>query len=296
MKILLVEQLKQIEGFRSVIGNSEQSIDKVIAFDTANNDDHALMWINHKNISKLAHLKNGVVIAPGIPEKIASSVTYIHVDSPRLFFTKVLHSFFIKEEEITVADSAQIAPDAIIGSRTSIGENVVIESSTIIGDNCRIGHNTVIKKGTIIGTGVIIGCNNTIGGVGFGYEKDEDGTYIQVPHIGNVVIEDKVEIGNNTCIDRAVLGSTYLANNSKIDNLVHIAHGVQIGKNSLIIANAMIAGSVIIGDNVWVAPSSSVLNKCIIGDNSTVGMAAVVLKNVEDGDVVVGMPAKSIRK
>jgi UDP-3-O-[3-hydroxymyristoyl] glucosamine N-acyltransferase len=151
----------------------------------------------------------------------------------------------------------------------------------------------VLLKGTHVGDDVIIGCNNTIGGTGFGYEKNEAGNYTVMPHLGNVVIHNKVEIGNNTCIDRAVIGSTIIGENVKIDNLVHIAHGVVIGKNSLIIANAMIGGSTVIGENCWVAPSASIINKGQIGDQATVGMGAVVTKPVEKDATVAGNPART---
>lgn len=110
------------------------------------------------------------------------------------------------------------------------------------------------------------------------------------------MINDNVEIGNNTCVDKAVLGSTVLRENVKIDNLVHIAHGCDIGKNSLVIANSMIAGSVIIGENAWVAPSASILNKIKIGKNVVLGMGAVVIRNVEDNAVIIGNPGKTLNK
>jgi UDP-3-O-[3-hydroxymyristoyl] glucosamine N-acyltransferase len=132
--------------------------------------------------------------------------------------------------------------------------------------------------------------------VGFGYEKDEDGHYQVIPHIGGVLIEENVEIGNNTCIDRAVLGNTILKKNCKIDNLVHIAHGVIVGENSLVIAHAMVGGSTVIGDNVWVAPNAALINKITIGDNATIGLGAVVVKNVGENDTVIGNPAKPMIK
>jgi UDP-3-O-[3-hydroxymyristoyl] glucosamine N-acyltransferase len=159
----------------------------------------------------------------------------------------------------------------------------------------KIGHNNTIHKKTIIGNDVKIGSNNTIGGVGFGYEKNEFGKNEVLPHIGNVVIKNKVEVGNNTCIDKAVLGSTIICENVKIDNLVHIAHGVIIKDNSLIIANSMIGGSSIIGENVWVSPSVSIINKISVGDNSLVGMGAVVLKSLDQNTVSVGNPSKVIK-
>ena len=153
----------------------------------------------------------------------------------------------------------------------------------------------MLKARTIVAAGVKIGSNNTIGGVGFGYELNENGEYELMPHIGNVVIKENVEIGNNTCVDRAVLGSTTIHENAKIDNLVHIAHGVSVGKNSLVIANAMIAGSVKVGDNSWVSPSTSIIQKTTIGEGSLVGMGAVVTKDVDPNSVVAGVPARKIK-
>ena len=109
-------------------------------------------------------------------------------------------------------------------------------------------------------------------------------------------MENNVEIGNNTCVDRAVIGSTTLGENVKVDNLVHIAHGVKVARNTVIIANAMVAGSVTIGENTWIAPSASILNQKNIGDNVLVGMSSLVLKDVEDNQIVAGVPAKVIKK
>lgn len=131
--------------------------------------------------------------------------------------------------------------------------------------------------------------------MGFGYEKNEQGDYEVLPHIGNVIIKDNVEIGNNNCIDRAVLGSTILHKNVKVDNLVHIAHGVVIDENSLIIAHAMIGGSTEIGKNVWVSPGALIINKLKVEDNSLIGMGAVVVRKVDKNTVVAGNPAKYLK-
>ena len=171
---------------------------------------------------------------------------------------------------------------------------MVIEENCSLGDFCVIDHNTVIKAGTVIGEYAKIGSNCTIGGVGFGYEQNDEGVYEMIPHIGNVLINNHVEIGNNVCIDRAVMGATILHEHVKVDNLVHIAHGVSIGKNSLVIANAMVAGSVEIGENSWIAPSASIKQKVTIGNNALVGLGSVVLKNVEDQSIVAGVPAKKM--
>ena len=118
--------------------------------------------------------------------------------------------------------------------------------------------------------------------------------YELIHHIGNVILKEGVEIGNNTAIDRGVIGSTVLHKNVKVDNLVHIAHGVVIHENSMIIANTMIAGSAIIEKNTWVAPSASIINNVIVGEESVIGMGAVVIRNIENQSIAVGNPAKRL--
>lgn len=190
-----------------------------------------------------------------------------------------------------VHESACIHESSTIGSRPNVGANVVIEGNVVIGDSVIIGANTVIKANTLIGDDVEIGSCNVIGGVGFGYNQDDSGEYHQFPHFGKVILRDSVHIGNNTSIDRGSLSDTILAESVKVDNQVHIAHNVKIGRNSLIIANAMIAGSVTIGENCWVAPSSCIRNAVSIGNNVTVGLAATVTKDVADNETVMGSPA-----
>lgn len=289
--------LEQVD-YKEFIGNGSIEINNVKVFDENNNGLNVLMWVNNKNLDKLNNLKFGTVVCESLEDiELQNTCNYIVSNNPRLLFNNIIKLLFPKIDKIGFEKSAVVDPTCVLGINIYIGQNVVVEQNCVIGSNTIIGHNTVIKSETIIGSNVIIGSNNVIGGIGFGYEKDLDGFYTPIHHLGNVLIEDYVEIGNNTCIDKAVMGSTILKKNSKVDNLVHIAHGAVIGENSLIIANAMIAGSSIIGNNVWVAPSSSVLNKISISDNSTIGMGAVVLKNViEPGDILVGNPAKSIKK
>jgi UDP-3-O-[3-hydroxymyristoyl] glucosamine N-acyltransferase len=279
-----------------ISGKKEVDIKEPVQFSIDNIRDDVIFWCNDSFIPKIQELKAGTLICssnailPGVNKKI----NYLIVPKPRLAFLKVLE-LFSRASEIQkgVSSSAVIHPSASIGKDVYIGNHVVIEKDCTLGARTKIGHNTVLLSGTEVGDDVIIGCNNTIGGIGFGYEKDEDGNYALMPHLGNVIIHNKVEIGNNSCIDRAVIGSTIIGENVKVDNLVHIAHGVVIGKNSLIIANAMIGGSAVIGENCWVAPSASVINKGQIADNVTVGMGAVVTKPVDQGAIVAGNPART---
>jgi UDP-3-O-[3-hydroxymyristoyl] glucosamine N-acyltransferase len=181
-----------------------------------------------------------------------------------------------------------------MGKNVTIGAFATIAAGCTIGDCSDIGSGTVIKNADI-GRHVEIGSNTVIGGTGFGYAKMEGSeAYAQFPHYGRVLICDNVSIGSNTCIDRGSLSDTLIEEGVKIDNLVHIAHNVKIGKNSLVIACSMIAGSTVIGENCWIAPASTIRNGIHIGKNATVGLAATVTKNVEEGQTVMGSPAADI--
>lgn len=147
----------------------------------------------------------------------------------------------------------------------------------------------------ITGKNFIVGENCSIGRDGFQYLHDNN-MLIKFPHFGDIIIGDNVEIGNNTCIARGALSNTIIGNNVKIDNLVHIAHNVIIGDNTMIAASAMIAGSTNIGKNCWISPSSSIKNQLSIADNCLIGLGAVVINNVESNSVMVGNPAKLLRK
>ena len=281
---------------------NEESILEVRSIDDEDFKSTSLGWCSIKKLDLLLKVKSGTVLLNSeLAENyltINSSFPFnaIIVENPRKSFAEVLRHFFIEESEWKgIHSTSTIHPSVVFDENLiTIEPNVVLEKNIRIGKRVYIGANTVIKSGTIIGDDVKIGSNNTIGGVGFGYEPNEEGVYELIPHLGNVILHDKVEVGNNTCIDRAVLGSTVLESEVKVDNLVHIAHGVRIGSNSLVIAHAMIAGSVQIGKNTWVSPSASIKQKLIIGDNALVGMGSVVIKNVEDGAIVVGVPAKKI--
>jgi len=259
-------------------------------------------WCSDKNSDLLNKISEGNVIVSAELfrnyKNLNNGICLIPVENPRHAFLKVLQAFFVEKPTLgEINSSAQIDSTVRMNvSKVTIAANVVIEKGCVIGNDVVIGANTVIKSDTIIDDGCKIGSNCTIGGIGFGYELNEENTYELMPHIGNVHLKENVEIGNNVCIDRAVMGSTLLSKNVKVDNLVHIAHGVQIGKNSLIIANSMIAGSVVIGDNVWVSPSASIRQKLIVENDALVGMGAVVVKNVTESSVVAGNPAKPFPK
>tara|TARA_R110001632_G_scaffold63318_2_gene151373 strand:+ start:24841 stop:25737 length:897 start_codon:yes stop_codon:yes gene_type:complete len=292
-----VEQILKKINYIEYIGDKELSVNRVLPLNDIQNTLDAISWCSNKNSEKLKEIKTSsvIIISSDVDREFIKSLNCIVVENPRLVFQQMLTEFFALKQINEIHSSAKISDESNIGSNAYIGHNVIIEKGCRIGDNVTILHNTVILQDTIIGNNVTIGCNNTIGGVGFGYEKNKDNDFVLIPHIGNVIISDNVDIGSNTCIDRAVLGSTLVGENVKIDNLVHIAHGVQIGRNVVVIANAMVAGSVNIGENSWIAPSASIINQKNIGANSLVGLGAVVTKDVDSDAIVAGNPAKFIR-
>ena len=296
---MLIEDILKVLPHDRFVGNTQQVINRAVSLAKDNSSEDVISWCSDKKIELLKEFQKGTVVcglSVGV-DSMKPGCNYILTDNPRRAFQTILEKFFAPPPvEYVVSSTAQINSAAKLGKFVRIEHNVVIENDVEIGENVIVGHNTVIRRGTVIRGGVCIGANCTIGGIGFGYEKDETGKFVLIPHIGNVLIEEGVEIGNNTAIDRAVMGSTTIGRNAKIDNLVHISHGVKVGENSLVIANAMVAGSVVIGPNVWIAPSASILNQKKIGAGAVVGMGAVVLRDVLENETVVGNPARPLQK
>jgi UDP-3-O-[3-hydroxymyristoyl] glucosamine N-acyltransferase len=267
--------------------------------DLTNASVGSLVWVSSVNSNAkdliLSTKATYIICGDNIDENLSiGEKVIIRVTNPRLFFIQLLTDFM----EL-IPKKSEIHPTAVINSECIVGNNVSIGANTVIGigvieDDTVIGANVTIYDRFKIGKRVKINSGTVIGADGFGYQKLEDGTMLKFPHIGSVLIEDDVEIGANTCIDRATLGVTHLKKGAKIDNLVHIAHNVIVGENSAVIALAMVGGSTKIGDNSWIAPSVALRDGLVIGKDSTVGMGAVVTKNVPDGETWTGSPAKNL--
>jgi len=218
-----------------------------------------------------------------------SSNTIIIYKNPRLLFCNVLE-FFIKKNLINIKSKKNIIHKSVKYSNESIlGNNIIIEKNSIIEPGVKIFSNVKIKKNSIIRSGAIIGC------YGFGYQRDEFNKPIKFSQFGSVQIEENVHIGNNSCVTISTFSKTKIGKNTKIDNLVHIAHNVKIGENCIITAHSQIGGSVRIGNNVWLSPSASIKNKVKLGDNVFVGIGSVVIFDIKKNQKVFGNPAKSIR-
>ena len=230
-------------------------------------------------------------------------------DNPYLGFAKILTIFSAIPAAPTgihpkadVAASASIGRDASIhafvsiGERARIGSGVTILPGTWVGEDCTIGDGTFISgnvsicRGSVIGSRVRIHSGTVIGSDGFGYARDNE-KYFKIPQTGIVEIGDDVEIGANVCIDRATMGRTVIGRGTKIDNLVHVAHNVKIGENTILIAQVGISGSTKIGSNVILAGQVGVTGHIEIGDLVMVGAQSGIAHDVKPGSAISGSPA-----
>ena len=207
------------------------------------------------------------------------------------------------EEPVFISKSAKYGENlylgafSYLGENVSIGDNVKIYPNVYIGDNVKIGDNTILFTGTklysetIIGNSCVINSGVVIGADGFGFSPNEKGEYIKVPQTGNVVIEDNVDIGPGTTIDRATLGSTIIKKGVKLDNQIQIAHNVTIGENTVIAAQTGIAGSTKIGKNCMIGGQVGIAGHITIGDNVKIQAQSGVGRNIKDNEALYGSPA-----
>lgn len=194
-----------------------------------------------------------------------------------------------------VGQNVVVGPDAVIGERVVLCANVVIGRNVTIGDETVISEGAVIKARCRIGRRVRIGPNCVIGFDGFGYYQF-DGAHHHVPHVGNVVIEDDVDLGACVCVDRGKFGATRIGRGTKIDNLVQIAHNVQIGPHCILVGQCGIAGSTKIGSYVVIGGSAGVRDNINIGDGAILAAYCAVAGDVPDGEAVGGIPARSLKE
>jgi len=216
--------------------------------------------------------------------------TILIVDNPKLSYARV-HEYLVNDSELRGV-YGYVDPSSTIGTTSYLGIGSFVGPNCKIGERVSIQPNATITQNVEIGNDVTIGSSSVIGSKGFGYVKDENGKNLLFPQVGGVVIEDGVEIGSNTSIDGGALMPTIIRHGTKVDNLVHIAHGVEIGGNCLIIAGAIICGSVRIGNNCWVAPGAVIREHVTIGENSFIGLGAVVTKSLPPLSRVIGNPAR----
>ncbi|SFR64630.1 DapH/DapD/GlmU-related protein [Litoreibacter janthinus] len=233
--------------------------------------------------------------AAQIPDGIEVKTVVARVSNPRLAFGKLVSKFFLPPADSGVHPSAVVHASSTIGAGVTLGPNSVIGPNCSIGDGTVIGPNVVLDNNVVIGKNCIIRAGSALGQPGFGIEIDTDGSNFQLPHIGGVVLEDDVTIGCLTTVAGGTLNPTYISKGVVIDDHVFLAHNVQVGARSLIIACAEVSGSVKIGEDCWIGPNSSIMNQAVIGNRSLVGLGAVVTKSCPENVVLIGSPARVLK-
>jgi len=265
---------------------------------------------NPKYLSALKKTRASAVIAPS---GLDTDIPAVVCENPYLGFAKTI-SLFREQPPLpdkgisslasvsgAVAEGAAVGAFVFVGKGAKVGTgtalmpHVFIGEGAELGENCFIYPNVTVRENVKLGNNVIIHSGSVIGSDGYGYVQDE-GIHKKIPQAGNVVVEDNVEIGANVCIDRAALSSTVIGEGTKIDNLVHIAHNVKIGKHCLILGQTGIAGSTVIGDYTTLASQSGISGHLKIGSRVTVGARGGVIKDLPDGVLVSGFPARDHRE
>ncbi|WP_396143211.1 UDP-3-O-(3-hydroxymyristoyl)glucosamine N-acyltransferase [Flavobacterium sp.] len=243
------------------------------------------------------------------PEQ-AISTTLIKVEDAYQAFSKLLEYYnqvklmksgieqpSVISENVTYGTDLYLGSFCYVGKNVKIGNNVKIYPNTFIGDNVVIGDNCVFFAGvrvyseTEIGNNCVIHSGTIVGSDGFGFAPHEDGTYSKIPQIGNVILEDDVEVGSCTTIDRATMGSTIIRKGVKLDNQIQIAHNVEIGENTVIASQTGIAGSTKIGKNCMIGGQVGIVGHITIGNNVRIQAQSGIGKSIGDGEVVQGTPA-----
>jgi UDP-3-O-[3-hydroxymyristoyl] glucosamine N-acyltransferase len=251
-----------------------------------------------------------VLVDATCPAPASNGVALIRVVNPYFAFIQIAKTFFqppapapgvhptsIIAENVRLGENVAIGPYVIIEPDCEIGDHVRIGALCFIGQGARLGHRTVlfpqvhVAHGVQIGNDGIIQAGAVIGSDGFGYAKHE-GVYHKIPHAGTVILEDGVEIGANCGIDRATFGETRIHRGAKLDNLVHIAHNVEVGEHTVMAAQSGVSGSTKIGNRVTIAGQVGFVGHIEIGDDTTFGAQAGVTKSIPAGITVSGYPAR----
>ncbi len=293
-------------------GDGEVEIQGVASLDTAAEGD--LSFLSHPRFRPLLSQSkaSALILAHDVP---AEGKNVIRSANPQLSFVQaaeLLHPAtrprpgidpraYISPtaslgEDVTISAGCVIGENVVIGARTIIHPLVVIYPEVTIGEDCEIHAHVSIRERTRVGNRVIIHNGAVIGADGFGYVQTDEGEHRKIPQLGRVVIEDDVEIGANTTIDRAALGETRIGRGTKIDNLVQVAHNVEIGPHSILAGQVGIAGSSKVGQKVIMGGQVGISDHVEIGDRVLIAAKSGVMKDIPSDSFMAGIPAVDIRQ
>lgn len=267
-----------------LVGDANLNINSVESAEAADLGDLCFA----KNAAWTEKVNGSAIVIASKKDYLGRSGPTLLSNEPRLDFARALSfitetvGFLWSESDPYIHPTARIGKNVFLGRGVKIGANTIIFHNVVIGDEVEIGEHCVIKSCAVIGED------------GFGFERDVNGKAVRLPHLGQVIIGNDVEIGSLTTVCRGTIGNTILRNGCKIDDHVHIAHNVDVGEDAFVIACAEISGGVQIGQRAWIAPNATVLNQVTIGIDAVVGLGAVVLKSIPSNGIFVGNPAKPI--
>lgn len=304
------EQIASIlEG--EVVGNPKAEVDKLSKIEEGTNG--SLTFLSNPKYAPYIYTTQATITIVNTTFEPTSEIatTLIKVEDAYLSFTKLL-AFYDQakkdskvgiEQPSTISSSVRYGENLYLGSFSYIGTNVIIGDNVkiypncFIGDNVTLGNNVTVFAGakiyseSIIGNKCVIHSGAIIGADGFGFAPNADGSYTKIPQIGNVIIEDEVDVGASTTIDRATMGSTIIRKGVKLDNQIQIAHNVEIGENTVIAAQTGVAGSTKIGKNCIIGGQVGFAGHLTIGNNVRIQAQSGVGRNVKDNEVLQGSPA-----
>ncbi len=306
-----VGQIAELLG-GTVEGNAAASVYKLEKIEEAQAGSLAFLSnLKYENFL-YSTAASAVIVSHQLELKQATQAALIRVEDPYLSFTRLLEEYqklkgrllqgvenpsFIGEN-VSIGEAHYRGAFSYIGHNCRIGHHVRIYPQAYVGDNVTIGNNTTIFAGAkiyadcVIGNDCVIHAGAVIGSPGFGFAPQKDGTYRDIPQLGNVILEDKVNIGANTTIDCATMGSTIVREGTKIDNLVMLAHNVEVGRHTVIAAQTGISGSTKIGDHCVIAGQVGIVGHIALANKTTVGAQSGVSKSIkEEGTFIQGSPA-----
>jgi UDP-3-O-[3-hydroxymyristoyl] glucosamine N-acyltransferase len=288
-------------------GDGSVEIKGISSLEAAQEGDLTFL-ANARHWEKTKASKASAIIAT--PDAPIKDRPLLKTDNPYLAFAKAL-SFFVGKpvlqkgihptavigEGVGLGEGVSIGAYSVVDEGTSIGPHTVILPQVYIGKHCKVGAEcllypqVVVRERSVLGDRVILHAGTVIGSDGFGYAKEKDGRHYKILQMGKVVVEDDAEIGANVAVDRATLGVTRIGKGVKIDNLVHVAHNVVVGENTLLLAQVGISGSVTVGKNVILGGQVGVVDHVSIGDNVMVSAQSGIPQSVEPNQIIGGTPA-----